>query len=189
MQMEWVLAAAVFLCAAILFVVIKRTTQMCARTIFAQPYEPTQEELEASQTPCMLPEEVGELPNGLAAVIGQAAEQAVRCWMQAINDREDKKLTDGAQGLVQPFVETCKTQIASGERERFEQIKVHKSVVSAAVGNTLTVCVSAQAIHYLVCGGQVTGGREDLPEQMLWELVCMDASAAPIQFEQIRQIR
>ncbi len=188
MRMEWVLAAAVVLCAAILFLVIKRTAQMCARTLFAPPYEPTQAELEAARTPCVLPEAAVELPDGLEQdVICAAAEHAARGWMQAVNDRDSGKLADIAAGLVQPFAELCDRQTARGERERFEQIQIHESVLTEAADDMLTVCVSAQAIHYLVCGGQVIRGREELPEQMVWELT--GTPAAPIRFEHIRQIK
>ncbi len=190
MQMEWILIVAAAACAAMLFLVIQRTARMCARTIFAQPYEPTPEEIEASKTPCTLPEAVEKLPRELEReTTEREAEQVVFHWMQAVNDRAQTQLTEAAQGLSEVFTALQKKQAARGERERFEQPKVHQSVISAVDGNTLTVCVSAQAIHYLVCGGQVTCGREDLPEQMLWELICTDYTAVPLQFETIKRVK
>lgn len=189
MQMEWILIMAVAACAAMLLLVIRRTARMCARTIFAQPYEPTQEEIEASQTPRTLPETAQKLPKELKRdAIQRAAEQAVLHWMQAVNDRNETQLIEAAGGLSEALTQLQKKQTARGERERFEQPKVHQSVISVIDGRILTVCVSAQAIHYLVCGGQVVGGREDLPEQMLWELVCTDHTAAPLQFAAIKQV-
>ena len=49
---------------------------------------------------------------------------------------------------------------------------MHDAVVSAYERDTRSrvVTLSAQAVHYVASGGQLIRGREDLPEQMLWEL-------------------
>ncbi len=192
MQIEWVFAAAIAVSAVMLLLVIRRTVRMCARTIFAQPHEPTPEEVEASKTPCPLPEAVIELPAGMErSDIERAAQQAVCSWMQAVNSRNQGLLNDAAEGLREVLTMLQDRQIARGERERFEQPKAHQSVICAidTVNSELTVCVSAQAVHYIASGGQLIYGREDLPEQMLWELVCTDYTAAPLQFQRIEQIK
>lgn len=190
MQMEWVFVAAVAVTAAILILVIRRTVRMCARTIFAQPDEPTPEEVAASQTPYLLPEGVTVLPDGLErAKIEQTAQRAVQCWMQAVNSR-NPALLEG-EGLCEAFTALQNSQIAREERERFEQPRVHQSVISEidATHSKLTVCVSAQGVHYTASRGQLIRGREDLPEQMLWQLVCQDYTAEPLQFQEIAQIK
>lgn len=192
MELEWVFAAAVALSAAMLLLVVRRTVRMCARTIFAQPSEPTPEEVAASQTHCSLPEAVCILPDGVEReAVEQAAQQAVCSWMQAVNRRNQTCLRDAAEGLKEALISLQDKQAACGERERFEQSKAHQSVICAidTVHSELTVCVSAQAVHYTASGGQLIRGREDLPEQMLWQLVCTDYTASPLQFQRIEQIK
>lgn len=191
MQMEWFFVAAVAVTVVMLILVIRRTVRMCARTIFAQPDEPTSEEVAASQTPRPMPKAITVLPDGLERIeIEQAAKQAVQCWMQAVNSRDQALLEGAAEGLQEALTRLQESQIAREERERFEQPKVHQSVICAidSAHSQLTVCVSAQAIHYTASRGQLIRGREDLPEQMLWQLVCTDYRSGPLQFQQIERL-
>ncbi|MBS5150269.1 MAG: hypothetical protein Q4A63_07615 [Butyricicoccus pullicaecorum] len=190
MQMEWVFMGAVAVTAVILVLVIRRTVRMCAKTIFAQAEEPTPEEVKASQTPQALPEEVGMLPEELVrAEIEQAGQKAVLLWVQAVNSR-NPDLLEGT-GLQGAFAALQERQVVREERERFEQPKVHQSVICEIdpLHTRLVICVSAQAIHYTASRGQLVRGREDLPEQMLWQLVCENYREQPLQFQQIVQIK
>lgn len=192
MRIEWIFAAAVLVSVLMLFLVIHRTVGICARTIFAQPPEPTPEELEASQTPCILPEAVDVLPDSEERLFAeQAAQQAVCSWMQAVNNQDETLLMDAAEGLREALAVWISKQTAQGARERFEHPKAHGSVICAidCKKHKMTVCVSAQAVYYIASGGQLISGREDLPEQTLWELVCTDFTTSPLQFHSIQQIR
>lgn len=190
MQIEWVFMGAAAFTAVVLFLVIRRTVRMCAKTIFAQAEEPTPQDVQKAQIPRTLPEGVSSLPEGLVRTeIEQAAERAVLLWIQAVNSR-NPALLEGT-GLQESYASLQEKQQMQEERERFEQPKVHQSVVSEIdpLHTRLVVCVNAQAIHYTASRGQLVRGREDLPEQMLWQLVCEDYRERPLQFQNIVQIK
>ena len=130
----------------------------------------TPEEIEASRTHKTLPPAV-ELDADTAVITAQACA-VLTAWMQAVNSRDAAKLTGEAKELGTQLADEIAKQTQKGQRERFERPTVHEAVVSAYERETgaLTVTLSAQAVHYVASGGQLIRGREDLPEQMLWEL-------------------
>ena len=88
MQIEWVFMGAAAFAAVVLFLVIRRTVRMRAKTIFAQAEEPTPQDVQKAQTPRTLPEGVSSLPERTGThCIEQAAERAVLLWIQAVNSR------------------------------------------------------------------------------------------------------
>ena len=168
--METTLLAAGVVTILVIALVVRQVVRGCARTVFAAPPEPTPEEIEASRTHKTLPLTV-ELDADTADIAAQACA-VLTAWMQAVNSRDAAKLTGEAKALSAQLADQIAKQTQKGQRERFERPTVHDAVVSAYERETgaLTVTLSAQAVHYVASGGQLIRGREDLPEQMLWEL-------------------
>ena len=89
MQIEWVFMGAAAFTAVVLFLVIRRTVRMCAKTIFAQAEEPTPQDVQKAQTPRTLPEGVSSLPGGTGydLRLSRRQKEPVLLWMQAVNSR------------------------------------------------------------------------------------------------------
>lgn len=168
--METTLLAAGVVTILVIALVVRQVVRGCARTVFAAPPEPTPEEIAASRTHKTLPQ-AAKVEADTAAITAQACG-VLTDWMQAVNSRDRQKLTGTAASLAGQFADEIAKQTAKGQRERFERPVVHGAVVSAYERETgmLTVTLNAQAVHYVASGGQIVRGREDLPEQMLWEL-------------------
>lgn len=164
--METTLLAAGVVTILVIALGVRQVVRGCARTVFAAPPEPTPEEIEASRTHKTLPQAVES-----AAIAAQACA-VLTAWMQAVNSRDEAKLTGEAKALGTQLADEIAKQTQKGQRERFERPTVHEAVVSVYERETgaLIVTLSAQAVHYVASGGQLIRGREDLPEQMLWEL-------------------
>lgn len=170
--MEITLLTAGIVTVLVIAFTVRQVVRGCARTVFAAPPEPSAEEIARSQTPCTLPDAVplsAQCPVD-AQQLTQQAEQVLIAWMQAVNDRDEAKIQAVAPPLAPLLQEEIARQKGRGERERLERPSVYGAVVSGWDADAVTVTLAAQAVHYTACGGQLTRGREDLPEQMLWEV-------------------
>lgn len=170
--METTLIAAGVVTILVIALVVRQVVRGCARTVFAAPPEPSPEDIAASRTPKPLPPAVSLPPDIDPDTLTAQAGSVLIAWMQAVNSRDADKLDQNACALRTQLADEIAQQTAKGQRERFERPSVHGAVVSAYEAETgeLTVTLAAQAVHYIACGGQIARGREDLPEQMLWEM-------------------
>lgn len=149
---------------------IGRVVSSCARTVFAPEPQPTKEELEKANTRRALPPAVSG-PETAEQIVEQG-QQVLLDWMRALNNRDSTRLQTSAPALCAVLQQQITKQQKKAERERFEGVKVFDAVISTYETQTgrLTLSLCAQAVHYIAYGGQIVCGREDLPEQMLWEI-------------------
>lgn len=170
--METTLIAAGVVTILVIALVVRQVVRGCARTVFAAPPEPSPEDIAASQTPKALLPAVQLPPDIDPDTLTAQAGAVLIAWMQAVNSRDAERLDQNAGTLRAQLADEIARQMAKEQRERFEGPRVHGAVVSAYEAETgeLTVTLAAQAVHYIACGGQIVRGREDLPEQMLWEM-------------------
>lgn len=186
--MEVIFLLTGFAVVALVVLCIGRVVSSCARTVFAPEPQPTKEDLEKASTRRTLPPAVSGPET--AEQIMEQGKQILLDWMRALNNRDTTRLQTSAPALCTALQQEIAQQQTKGERERFEGPKVSDTVISAYDVQTgcLTLSLCAQAVHYTAYGGQIVRGREDLPEQMLWEIDCICGEDGKWQANTIRAI-
>ena len=111
--METTLLAAGVVTILVIALVVRQVVRGCARTVFAAPPEPTPEEIEASRTHKTLPQAV-ELDADTAAITAQACA-VLTAWMQAVNSRDESKLTGEAKALSAQLADEIAKQTQKGQ--------------------------------------------------------------------------